>query len=93
MPVLEQILKHIVNRDVMVANLLLTTVPGHKFYHGPCMTDAGFGCVLYFEDLRMGMVSLSPGLGTSMVHYARFTTLPVSSKHFVVPPKRRESSH
>lgn len=93
LPILENILKRMVNRDVMIAKLLLTEVQAHHFYHGPCLSDAGFGCVLYFDDLKMGLVSLSPGMGSGMVHYARFTTLNVSSKHFVLPPRKRETSH
>ena len=93
MPILENILKHMVNRDVMIAQLLLTEVQTHRFYHGPCLSDAGFGCVLYFDDLKMGLVSLAPSMGSGMVHYARFTTLNVSSKHFVMPPRKRETSH
>ncbi len=94
LPILENILKHMVNRDVLVAQLLLTEIQAHRFYHGPCMSDAGFGCVLYFDDLKMGLMSLSPGLGSGMVHYARFTTLAVSGKKtFIMPPRQRESSH
>lgn len=93
LPILENILKRMVNQEVMIAQLLLTEVQAHRFYHGPCLSDAGFGCVLYFDDLKLGIVSLSPGLGAGMVHYARFTTLNVSGKHFVLPPRKRETSH
>jgi len=93
MPLLEGIYNRMVNRDVMIAQLLLTEVPGQKFFHGPCVTDAGIGCVLYFADLRMGMVSLSPMQGTNLVHYARFTTIPVPENHFTVTPRKRETSH
>jgi hypothetical protein len=90
---LEGIYNRMLNRHVMIAQLLLTEVPGQRFFHGPCVTDAGIGCVLYFEDLRMGMVSLSAMQGDNLVHYARFTTIPVPDKHFTFTPRRRETSH
>jgi hypothetical protein len=93
LPILESILKRMVKQEVMIAQLLLTEVQTHRFYHGPCLSDAGFGCVLYFDDLKMGLLSLSPSMGSGMVHYARFTTLNVSGKHFVMPPRKRETSH
>lgn len=92
LPLLEGIYKRMVNDDVMVGQLLLTEVPGQNFFHGPCITDAGIGCVLYFADLRMGMVSLTRQ-GQKLVHYARFTTIPVPDKHFTVTPRKRETSH
>jgi hypothetical protein len=93
LPILESILKRMVKQEVMIAQLLLTEVQTHRFYHGPCLSDAGFGCVLYFDDLKMGLLSFSPSMGSGMVHYARFTTLNVSGKHFVMPPRKRETSH
>jgi hypothetical protein len=93
LPILESILKRMVKQEVMIAQLLLTEVQTHRFYHGQCLSDAGFGCVLYFDDLKMGLVSLSPSVDSGMVHYARFTTLHVSRKHFVMPPRKRETSH
>ena len=90
---LENIFNRMVKREVLIAQLLLTAVPEQKFFHGPCVTDAGLACVIYFEDLRMGMVSLSPMASSNLVHYARFTTIPVPGQHFTVTPRKHESSH
>jgi hypothetical protein len=92
-PILEDICKRIVNRDVMIAEFMLSEVPGHGFYHGPCLTDAGIAVILYFEDVKMGMMSLTPGLGSGLVHYARFTAVPVESKGAVVLETKNTTSH
>ncbi len=92
-PILEDICKRIANREVMVAEFMLSEVPGHGFYHGPCLTDAGIVVVMYFDDVKMGMVSLTPGIGSGMVHYARFTAVPVESKGSVMVQSRNTTSH
>ncbi|MGH9848085.1 MAG: hypothetical protein ACREEM_56090 [Blastocatellia bacterium] len=92
-PILEDICKRIANREVMIADFMLSEVPGHGFYHGPCLTDAGIVVVIYFEDVKMGMVSLTPGIGSGMVHYARFTAVPVESKGGVMLQSRGNTSH
>lgn len=92
-PLLEGICQQIVSREVMIIQLLLTAVPEHKFYHGPCVTDAGFGCVFYFDDVKMGMMSLSPALGSGLVHFARFTTIPVTDKKSVLLQTKSNTAH
>jgi hypothetical protein len=91
-PILEGICKQVVNRDVMAAQFILTEFPDQKFYHGPCLTDAGIAVVFYFEDLKMGMFSLTPGLGSGLVHYGRFSTMQVTGQsHFLVQSKNTTS--
>jgi hypothetical protein len=92
-PILEDICKRMTNRDVMIAEFLLNEVPGYGFYHGPCLTDAGIAVVMYFEDVKMGMISLSPSFGSGLVHYARFTAVPVEKKGAVVVQPRSNTSH
>jgi hypothetical protein len=106
-PILEDICKRVANREVMIAEFLLSEVPGHGFFHGPCLTDAGIVVVMYFEDVKMGMISLSSGLGglgafgglvpgapgTGIVHYARFTAIPVEKKGAVLLQSKSNTSH
>lgn len=61
-------------QTVLISNLLLIEIPKRGFYHGPAMVDEYMASVFYFEDLKMGMMSLSR-LGSGWVHYSRFTTL------------------
>ena len=92
-PIIESVCKRIVNDEVLIAQTLLTEVPGQHFYHGPCVTDAGLCVVLYFDDLKMGMLSFTRGIGTGWVHYARFTTIPVPDKHAVIVQGKSETGH
>jgi hypothetical protein len=92
-PILESICKQLVNREVMAAEFILTEIPDQKFYHGPCLTDAGIAVVFYFEDVKMGMFSLSPGPGTALVHYGRFSTIPVTGKKPFLVQSKNNTSH
>jgi hypothetical protein len=92
-PILESICKELVNREVMTAEFILTEIPDQKFYHGPCLTDAGIAVVFYFEDLNMGMFSLTPGLGSGLVHYGRFSTIPVTGKDSFLLQSTSKTSH
>jgi hypothetical protein len=92
-PILESICKQALSREVMVAQFILTEAPGQKFYHGPCLTDAGIAVVFYFDDVKTGMFSLTPSLGSGLVHYARFSTIPVPDKHSVFIQSKSNTSH
>jgi hypothetical protein len=92
-PILENICKQVVNRDVMAAQFILTELSDHKFYHGPCLTDAGIAVVFYFEELKMGMFSLTPGLGSELVHYGRFSTMHVSGAPPFLLQSKNNTSH
>jgi hypothetical protein len=92
-PILENICKHVVNREVMAAHFILTEISGRNFYHGPCVTDAGLAVVFYFDDLKMGMFSLTPALGSGLVHYGRFSTIPVTDKNAFLLQSRSDTSH
>jgi hypothetical protein len=92
-PILESICKQLVNREVMTAEFILTEIPDQKFYHGPCLTDAGIAVVFYFDDLKMGMFSLSPGLGSGLVHYGWFSTIPVTGKKTFLVQSKNNTSH
>ena len=92
-PILENICKQLVKREVMAAQFILTELPDQKFYHGPCLTDAGIAVVFYFEDLKMGMFSLTPGLGSELVHYGRFSTIPVTDKAPFLLQSKNNTSH
>jgi hypothetical protein len=92
-PILESICKQLVNREVMTAEFILTEISDQKFYHGPCLTDAGIAVVFYFDDLKMGMFSLSPGLGSGLVHYGRFSTIPVAGKKTFLVQSKNNTSH
>lgn len=92
-PILEGICKQVVNREVMVAQFILTEIRERNFYHGPCLTDVGIAVVFYFDDLKMGMFSLTPALGSGLVHYGRFSTTPVTDKNSFLLQSKSNTSH
>ncbi len=92
-PILENICKQVVKRDVLAAQFILSEIPGWDFYHGPCMTDVGIVVVFYFNDLKMGMFSLTPSLGSGLVHYGRFSTIPAPDKNSFLVQSKSDTSH
>jgi len=92
-PILESICAQIVNHEVMTAQFVLTQIRDQKFYHGPCLTDAGIAVVFYFEELKMGMFSLTPSLGSGLVHYGRFSTIPALNKNSFLLQSKSDTSH
>ena len=92
-PVIERTVGHILGREIMIIDLTLTEAPDQHFYHGPALTDAGLCVVMYFDDVKVGMISFTQGLGSGMMHYGRFTTLPVEGKQSVILPTNNQTGH
>jgi hypothetical protein len=55
----------------MPANTRLVKIPEAKLVHGSCLVNKQICCVLYFEDLEMGLFVMSSKTGKT--DYARFT--------------------
>lgn len=53
--------------------LVLQRIEEHAFVHGVVLADRRSGAVLYFEDVMLGALVLSPGVGRSASHVARFS--------------------
>src|SRR5215510_9191715 len=92
-PILESLCKQVVSREVKVEQFILSEIPEKRFFHGPCLTDAGIAVVLYFDDLKLGMFSLTPALGSGLVHYGRFSTIPVTGKNSFLLQSKSNTSH
>lgn len=52
-------------------NTKIIKIPEAKFAHGSCLVENQLGCILYFEDLEMGLFVLMAESGKTS--YARFT--------------------
>ncbi len=94
-PILESVCRKVISREVMVAQFVLTEVEaaGARFYHGPCLTDAGVAVVFYFDDVKAGMISINPSPDTGMIHYARFSTVPVPDRFSALLDSKSNTSH
>jgi hypothetical protein len=71
--VIEQIASQIFGKHVPLTNLLLTFLPDHHFTHGGVILDGHLANVLYFDDIRMGMVAVLMSLPSGETKYARFS--------------------
>jgi hypothetical protein len=71
--VIEQIASQIFGKRVPLDNLLLTRLPDHNFTHGGVILNSHLANVLYFDDIRMGLVAVLMGFPTGEMKYARFS--------------------
>jgi hypothetical protein len=71
--VLAEVGKELFGRPVRLTNLLLTRLADQHFLHGACAMDGRLANVLYFEDIRVGLLaviaSFTPG-ETKMVRFS-----------------------
>jgi hypothetical protein len=61
-------------RDGNVTSTLLIRVPGHHFIHGNVNIAGRNGGVIYFEDIRVGLVAASDHFPSDETKAARFST-------------------
>jgi hypothetical protein len=60
-----------------VRNLILTRVPEQHFLHGGFGMAGRVGGVIYFEDVGVGLLAVSPLPPSIDVNYARFSGQPI----------------
>jgi hypothetical protein len=92
-PTIEKAVSHIVRQPVSVVESNISEVPSHHFFHGPMAMSAGICIVMYFDDIKAGMMSFTRGLETGQMHYGRFTTLPFDTGNSVVLPTHNQTGH
>lgn len=72
---LSAIVKHVgdkvYGRPTNPMGMKLIKIPEAKLAHGACLLEESMACVIYFEDLEMGLVTVTTN--ESKTHYARFT--------------------
>lgn len=73
-PRLHELLAHVaaemVGGEVVVLLLRLLRVPKHRLVHGSGTVSGRLACVVWFEDLRQGLLAVAMG---GEMRYARFT--------------------
>lgn len=79
--VLGEVGRQLFGKTVPVDNLLLTELPEHQFVHGGCTLGGRLANVMYFEDIRMGMLAVVVSFTSSETKMVRFTGRPMP-----VPP-------
>jgi hypothetical protein len=94
-PVVAKTVSHIIGRPVQIMQIQLIEITGQHFYHGPAISKEGLCVVMYFDDIKMGMISFTQGFGSGQVHYGRFTTLAVekADRNTVILPTKNQTGH
>jgi hypothetical protein len=80
-PFLEAVLSHVAKglfgRQVSSADFLLTRLPEHQFLHGGGTLNGRLANVLYFEDIRMGLLAVVTSVQPSETKMVRFSGRPM----------------
>ncbi len=72
--VLHKICQQMFNKTTKITNFLLIYIPEHKFFHGSFLVKEYVGGVIYFEDIKTGLVAVSSESSpTDEVKYSRFS--------------------
>lgn len=57
-----------------VHDFLSIYIAEHKFFHGPFQVERRIGGVIYFEDIKVGLIAVSADFPpTDVVKYSRFS--------------------
>jgi hypothetical protein len=63
-------------RAIKITNFFSIYIPEYRLFHGPFQVQGRIGGVIYFEELKMGLLAVSAdNPPTDMVKYSRFSTL------------------
>jgi hypothetical protein len=59
---------------IKITNFLLIYIAEYQFFHGPFQVDRRIGGVIYFEDIKIGLLAVSADFPpTDAVKYSRFS--------------------
>ena len=73
--ILQQICKQLFGKTIPNTNLLLIHIERYKFLHGPFHIEGCIGGIIYFEDIKTGLLAISSST-SDLVKYSRFATPP-----------------
>ncbi|MEA5618139.1 hypothetical protein VB711_09870 [Cronbergia sp. UHCC 0137] len=72
--VVKKTCQQLFGQNVKITNSLLIHIPRHQFFHGPFQASGRIGGVIFFEDIKVGLMGISAQFPpTSEVQYSRFT--------------------
>jgi len=71
--ILGKICQQLFTGTIIITDFLLIYVPEYQMFHGPFQIQGCIGGVIYFDDLKMGLIAVSGDPETSEVKYSRFT--------------------
>ncbi len=78
--ILEEVGERLFRQKVKVTNMMLTEIPQHHFVHGVCFVQNRLASVMYFKDIKVGMLSILGSVQTHEVSMIRFTGVELHGK-------------
>ncbi len=66
--------QQIFGNAITITNFFLIHIAEHQFFHGPFQVGGRIGGVIFFEDIKVGLLAVSADFPpTDAVKYSRFT--------------------
>ena len=74
--VLHKTCKHLFGRAIKITDFLVIYIAEYRLFHGPFQVKGRIGGVIYFEDLKIGLLAVSADdPPTDAVKYSRFSEI------------------
>ena len=74
--VLQKTCQQMFDRAIKISDFLLIYIAPYYLFHGAFQIEGRIGGVIYFEDLKIGLIAVSADYPpTDMVKYSRFTEM------------------
>lgn len=78
--ILEEVGERLFRQKVKVTDMMLTEIPQHNFVHGACFVQGRLASVLFFKDIKVGMLSILGSAQSHEVSMIRFTGVELQGK-------------
>ena len=78
--ILEGVAEKLFRKKVRVTNVMLAEIPEHDFIHGACFIQGQMASVMFFQDVKVGMLSVLSSPQSHEVSMIRFTGLELHGK-------------
>ncbi len=74
--VLHKTCEQMFGRSIKITDFFLIYIAKYRFFHGPFQIQGRIGGVIYFEDIKIGLVAVSADYPpTDVVKYSRFSEI------------------
>ncbi len=74
--VLQKTCEQMFGKAIKITDFLLIYIAKYRFFHGPFQIQGRIGGVIYFEDIKIGLVAVSADYPpTDVVKYSRFSEI------------------